>query len=371
MNVIAVLGGGAGGLATAIDLVLRGFSVRYWARSASRLTDGELVATGVLDGRVRPQVITDDVAHALEGAQAAVVSLPATAYPTVVAALADAARAGPGLPTLILHPGHTGGALGVAAQLRKANASVPAIVEMSTLAYVARSPAPGTVSVTGLAQRVRGAACFDSGDGNALEAARRLFPCVTPEPDVLATSLSNVNLVLHPPGALLSAAWVEATDGQFTFYSEAMTPGVARVISALDRERRIVAAAFGHRLPLLEFEMVAIGTADVARAAAADLRGAIAGGAASATIMAPDSLAHRYYREDFAYGLVPFLALADIAEVDVPLARSLVITAAALLGVERATWGLTVDKLGIAGYGVAALQGLVRGELGHHERSTR
>ena len=371
MSAIAVLGGGAGSLGTAVDLGLRGFSVRYWGRRVSRLTDGELVATGLLDGRVRPEVITDDVAVALEGVQAAVVSLPATAYPTVVAALADAARAGPELPTLILHPGHTGGALGVAARLREANAAVPPIVELSTLAYVARSPAPGRVNVTGLAQRVRGAACFDRGDGNALEVARRLFPSVTPEPDVLATSLSNVNLVLHPPGALLSAAWVEATEGRFTFYGEAMTPGVARVISALDRERRAVAAEFGHRLPPLEQEMAAIGTADAARAAVADLRGAITGGAANATIMAPDSLEHRYYREDFAYGLVPFLALADVAGVDVPLARSLVITAAALLGVDQATWGLTVDKMGIAGYGVAALQGLVRRGLAHQERSTR
>jgi opine dehydrogenase len=369
MSTIAVLGGGAGGVATAVDLGLRGFSVRYWSRRASRLTDGELVATGVLDGRVRPEVITDDVTVALEGVQAAVVSLPATAYPTVMAALADAAHAGTELPTLILNPGHTGGALGVAAWLRDAHVTVPPIVELSTLAYVARSPALGTVNITGLARRVRGAACFDRGDGQALDIAQRLFPSLTPEPDVLATSLSNVNLVLHPPGALLSAAWVEATEGQFTFYGEAMTPGVARVISALDRERRAVAAAFGHQLPFLEREMVAIGTADAARAAVADLRGAITGGAANAMIMAPDNLEHRYYREDFAYGLVPFLALADVAEVDVPLARSLVITAAALLGVDRATWGLTAGKMGITGYGVAALQGLVRGELAHHERS--
>ena len=70
---------------------------------------------------------------------------------------------------------------------------------------------------------------------------RTLYPAAIPEGDVLATSLANVNLVLHTPGAILSAAWVEATGGDFRFYVDAMTPGVVRVIEALDRERRAVA----------------------------------------------------------------------------------------------------------------------------------
>ena len=81
-------------------------------------------------------------------------------------------------------------------------------------------------------------------------------------PDVLACDLANVNMVLHAPGAVLAAAWVEATRGDFTFYVQGMTPGVARVMRALDDERRAVARAFGHDLPSLDAEMQAIGTVE-------------------------------------------------------------------------------------------------------------
>ena len=54
-------------------------------------------------------------------------------------------------------------------------------------------------------------------------------------PDVLACDLANVNMVLHVPGAVLGAAWVEATRGDFTFYVQGMTPGVARVMRVARR----------------------------------------------------------------------------------------------------------------------------------------
>src|SRR5690606_23318267 len=114
------------------------------------------------------------------------------------------------------------------------------------------------VSITGRAGGVRAAAL--PGGAEALDWGERLFPGVQAVPDVLASSLSNVNLVLHPPGAMLAAAWVEATGGDFTFYVQAMTPAVVSVLQRLDDERRTVAEAFGHRLPPLVTEMTMIGT---------------------------------------------------------------------------------------------------------------
>ena len=149
---------------------------------------------------------------------------------------------------------------------------------------------------------------------------------------MLASSLANVNLVLHTPGAILSAAWVEATCGNFSFYVDGMTPGVVRSIEALDRERLAVAAAFGHDLPPLIEEMAAIGTAALAPVGRGDLRAAITEGEANRSIRAPDSLAHRYYAEDFGFGLVPMIVLAQIAGVETPYAEALVEMASVLSG---------------------------------------
>ena len=169
----------------------------------------------------------------------------------------------------------------------------------------------------------------------ALEAAQALFASAKPMRDVLACDLANVNMVLHVPGAVLAAAWVEATRGDFTFYVQGMTPGVARVMQALDDERRAVARAFGHDLPPLVAEMQAIGTVESSVGDVDDLVAAIAAGEANRRIKAPDSLEHRYYREDFGHGLLPFTVLAAIAAVAVPIAD------VAAAGCPGAAWAST------------------------------
>jgi len=356
LTAVAVIGAGAGGAAAVVELSLAGHEVRWWNRTAATIAPfreaGAVRYEGVLgEGSARPATFAARLDDALAGADLVMVCLPSLAHEAIAQALADATV---GCPVL-LNPGHTGGALHVAEAFRARGLAAPTLVELSTLTYVARKPAPDAVRVTGVARRVW-AACLP-GDQEALALARSLYPAVTPARDVIASSLANVNLVLHTPGAILSAAWVEATGGDFRFYVDAMTPGVARSIETLDRERLAVAAAFGHELPPLGQEMAAIGTA----VATGDLRAAIAGGEANRTIKAPDSLAHRYYAEDFGYGLVPLLALAKIGGVETPYAAALVEVASVLRGEDVRATGLTAERLGIAGLDREALLARVRG----------
>jgi opine dehydrogenase len=287
-------------------------------------------------------VITVDLAEALERAEAIIVCMPALGHELAARALA---RAGVSVPVL-LNPGHTCGALHFRAIFIEEECELPPLAELSTLTFVARKYTPGRVTISGTAEQVRGSSL--PGGEEAVTLAHNLFPSVRYAADVLATSLANVNLVLHPPGAVLAAAWVEATGGDFFFYSQAVTPGVARVIEALDGERRAVAAAFGHDLPSLTAEMAAIGTADREAAERNDFREAIARGEANRLIRAPDSLEHRYYREDFGYALLPFLELAAVAGVQTPIASALFNVGWTLVGPEIFDCGLTRKRLRIA-----------------------
>jgi opine dehydrogenase len=133
------------------------------------------------------------------------------------------------------------------------------------------------------------------------------------------------------------------------------------MIEALDAERRGVARAFGHDLPSLAQEMAAVGTADAAAAARHDTRAALVAEGPNSAIPGPDSLRHRYYVEDFAYGLVPFRALAAIAEVSTPVADALTQLGAVLTGQDFAQDGLTAEKLGIAGMSRNQVLALVHG----------
>lgn len=353
-----MLGAGAGGAATAAELAGRGLEVRLWSRSEQTIAPfraaGRVGFRGALgDGAAPLERATTDLAEALAGAEVAVVSMPSVGHEHLGRALAGAGS----LPPLVLNPGQTGSALRFRTLFGEAGLAPPPLAELSTLAYVARRHAPGCVTVTGVADRVW-AACLPGGEP-ALEAARELLPAAEPAPDVLATALANVNLVLHPPGAILGAAWVEATQGAFRFYAEGTTPGVARVMAALDRERLAVARALGHELPSLAEEMAAIGTADAAAAARGDLRAAIREGGPNRQIPAPDSLEHRYYREDLGFGVVPFLALAEAAGVAAPVAGALLRLGSTLLGDDLAEEGLNAGRLGIAGLDRDGLRELV------------
>ena len=354
-----MLGGGAGGLSAAVELSRAGHEVIVWNRNpktvAPYVESGEIPYSGVLgEGVVRPTSITSDLAEAVRSAEVAVACLPSIAHGALFADLADLGTRTP----LVLNPGHTGAALHARQVWGARGVTLPPLVEFSTLTYVARVIPDGIVVTTGRAGTVR-AACLPGGE-QALEWGVRLFPGATPISNVLGSSLANANLVLHPPGAILGLAWVEGTGGKFTFYVEGMTPGVVRVLTALDDERRAVAALFGHDLPPLLDEMAAIGTVEPEIAAAgADIGTAIRSGTANATISAPDSLQHRYYREDLPFGLLPFVSLADVVGHAVPTARALLHLGKAAVGEGAFATGLDSARLGIDGYNRTELMSAV------------
>lgn len=317
---IAVIGAGNGGLATAAELTQAGHAVALYARRAETLAplDAQgFTHIGVLgEGRCRPALLTTDLTEAVRGADGIVIALPTLAHAAIARGLYEAAVHE--VP-VILNPGHTGGLFEVQTVLHSLGGPVPPLAAFSTLAYVARKSAPDRVNITGRARALR-AACLPGGDA-ALALACELFPGAWDCGNVLSCDLSNVNMIVHPPGSIAGLSWVESTGGDFTFYVQGLTSGVTAIMSALDAERRAIASALGQDLPTVIAEMKAIGT--VPAAANDDDYTAIAAGEANRRIKAPNGLGHRYYLEDFAHGIVPMLVYADIAGVAAPVANAL------------------------------------------------
>lgn len=344
---VAILGAGSGGMAAIAELANAGHTVRLWNRSSEALAPlikaGRVRYRGVLgEGNIVPEMMSTDLNEVIRDCDAAVIVLPTFAHAPLAKALANADW--PADRPVILNPGHTGGALEFVQSYGMRNA--PPVAEFSTLTYVARKSAPDCVNVTSRAPSVRSAAL--PGGEAALEAAELLFPGASRQVDVLASSLSNVNMILHPPGAIFGAAWVEATRGDFTFYVQGMTLGVGRVMQSLDDERRAVARACGHELPNVICEMQRLGTVSQSINPDVSYIDAISAGEANSRIKAPDSLAHRYYREDFGHGLLPFLEIARIAGVSTPIAESLFTLAQNLVGTDYRASGRTAAAMGIS-----------------------
>jgi opine dehydrogenase len=343
-----VLGAGAGGTAATAQLIQRGHGVSLWSRSPEtteplRAAGGVSYDGALGTGTVSPTRITNDLAEALDDAEIALVCLPSVAHESLAQALA-ACRCD--IP-ILLNPGGTGGALLFRRVFRDARCRIPPIAELSTLTFIARKTGSARVSIFATA-KLSHVACLPGGHA-AAEAADALFEGVRQEPNVLATSLRNINLVLHPPVALLSAAWVEATHGDFLIYSQAVTPGVYRLIETLDGERRALGSALGLKLAPLVEEMAMVGSVDRDALERGRFREAISGGEANRTIKAPESLRHRYYEEDLGYAVVPFTEIARICRVPTPIADGILTIASAVLGFDVRGSGLTARRLGIGG----------------------
>ncbi|MDQ4059252.1 MAG: NAD/NADP octopine/nopaline dehydrogenase family protein, partial [Actinomycetota bacterium] len=299
---------------------------------------------------------TTDVARAIKGADVVVVVLPATAHSSIAAELARSLE--PDAPVL-LNPGHMCGSLHFRRTVAQHGGSVPTVAELGTLTYVCRSSEEGSVDVHLRTTNVPLA--IIPGDNEATDAAvRALFPDVRIAHPV-EVWLHDVNMVLHPPGMILAAAWIESTGGAFRFYSEGVTPAVASVMESLDSERREVGRAFGFKLRELGPTMAGFGTAEAEAAQRGDLRSAVTLGQANQTIRAPSSLDHRYLSEDIPFGLVPFTTLARAAGVATPTADALIELAQVIAKQDLCASGLNASRLGIVGLDASGIMEVAAG----------
>ena len=187
-----------------------------------------------------------------------------------------------------------------------------------------------------------------------------LFPEIRPASSVLETGLANINAVFHPPGMLLNAGWIEATGGDFLFYRDGVTDAVGRLAAEIDAERLAVARALDvPATPFLEMFRTA-GLTTRAAMESGSISRACRESAPNATLRSPPSLDHRYVHEDVGYGLVPITALGRLAGVKTPTIDSHIVLLSAATGIDYATEGLTLDRMGIASLAPAALQRLVQ-----------
>jgi opine dehydrogenase len=360
--VVAVLGAGNVGCALAGDLARRGVDVRLFNRSVERLAPirdaGGITLTGMVEAFARIPVVTTVLEEAVSGAGVLAVCVPATALPAYAALLATAASAE---QVIWLNPGQSGGALYLAAEIERITGRRDLrICQLTTSAHTARMPAPATVRVLNLC-RV-GVAAFPN--RHADECHDRLDGLLPGQFDriesVLESDLLNLNALIHPPGMVCNAGWVEATGGGFTFYAEGMTPAVGRVVDEVDAERRALAERLGVPTVTLVDALHRAGFTTAEAAATGRTYDAVQASGNLGTMMAPASLDHRYLHEDVGWGLVPWTHLARAVGVPMPATEALVDLAGLMTGVHYRAEGLTLERMGLAGLGADEISAYAR-----------
>jgi opine dehydrogenase len=351
VKTVAILGAGHGGCAAAADLGRRGYAVRLHARNAERLAplraQGGIEARGIVQGLVPIDLMTTDVAQAVDGADLIMLVVPSVAHEHYARALASLLD---GSQPIFINPGHTGGGLHFLHELRNAGyRGAVRSCETVTLTYITRMEGPALVNIYSYTKRLRFAALPGKHAAELLALIKPLYPEIRQASSVLETALSNLNAVFHPQGMIMNAGWIQHTKGDFLFYREGFTDAIGRVTSAVDRERIAVADALG--VPAVAFIDVfyeAGLTTEEARDSR-DIARACKESEPNKTIRSPSSLEHRYVHEDVGYGLVPIAALGELAGVATPTIDALVQLAGLAVGIDYRRDGLTLERLGLAG----------------------
>jgi len=357
---IAVLGSGAGGTAVAFDWSAHGhdvflFDVEQFPDNVSHIgATGKIDAEGDLAGSAPVAYAGHDVETVMSEAEIVFLVGPAFATRPLAAICAPHLEKG---QEVVVCPGSTGGALAF-----KHEAGLPVaddeirVSETSTLPYAVRLTEPGHIRVfLKLTGGFFVATLPARHTDHTLGLLREVYPGLEPARNVLQTTLQNANPVIHPVVTLLNAALLERTGGDFLFYEEGVTPGVGRLIEAVDQERIAIGEALGievvpdPELSLRQGYMTENSYEHGYRTAPGFLG-----------IKAQSSLDHRYLNEDVGYGLVFLAALGRQLGVATPIMDSVIALTSRLTGRDyRAEAARTPASLGIGGLNAVELEALV------------
>ena len=363
MTALTVLGGGNTAFSVAANLTLSGAAVTLcelptFEHTIAPIVDSRKIALdGVAgQGTARLATVTTDFESALAENELALLIAPAYGHRAFAEACAPHLSSG---QSVVLMPG-TLGSLEFAHVLRQAGAPDGiAIGEVDTAPYVCRKLTPTSAHIWGVVEGL-GLGVWPASEGERVHRlVEPFFPGLSLYPNVFACGLASMNPVVHPAGVLLNAGRIEYSRGEFYFYEEGVTPGVCRVIYAVDAERIALGRALGvDVLPVDEaFHRAGFGPRG-------DLWATINGSRMLTQLRAPGILENRWLTEDAPYGIATWSLIGEELGTPCPTMRSLVDLNGTMLGKDLWASARTPADLGIAGMDAAARTAYVeRGEL--------
>jgi opine dehydrogenase len=345
---VAVLGGGHGAHAMAADLGLKGYEVNLC--EAPEFEEGfrttlERQAITLIDPwgerhSVKLRMATTNFEAALRDVKYVMLNVPA------VAARGFFERAIPHLrdgQTVIKWSGNFSALLFAKMLKERGVVKRVTLAEGHTLPWGCRLIEPGTVQIMVWVTRLLLATFPAKNVDHILEDVKGMYP-VVPCENVLATSLNNLNPIVHPVGTVMNAGWIDTVGKDFFFYRDGNTLSISRGIKGIFEEVSSVAETVGVRMntyPEEDFWKKSAIMSTYTRAAF-DKEGCVA------KISGPASVKSRYITEDIPYGLVPVRKLAMKYGTPTPLIAAVIELASVINQTEYMEEGISMEELGLS-----------------------
>ncbi|KDR94582.1 opine dehydrogenase [Peptoclostridium litorale DSM 5388] len=347
----AIVGGGNGGQAMAGHIGVKGFSVKLYdvfEKTVDAINEkGGIELTGAVQGFGKVDMASTDISKVIEGTDIVVVVLPSLYHASIAKACAPHLEDG---QIVVLHPGASCGALEFRRVLDESGCKADVVVaETQTLLYACRAKVPGEAYIFGVKNINEVAALPATQNKKVVEALNTAFPEFKEGKNVLATSLENINAMLHPAPSLLNVARIES-EGEWQYYYDGFTPTVGQYIEDMDKERLELGRVLGLELrPMTEWFEVMYDAYGDTFADQVKVNKSYDG------IMGQKTLKTRYVLEDVPNSLKAIVSLGKLAGVNVDRMETIVKLGEYMLGEDIDKGGRTVENLGLAGMSVQEL----------------
>jgi len=351
--VVAVLGAGNGGTATAADLTLRGFDVNLWEHPSFEdnikpylkiggINLDALPSTPLHGGFAKVKMITTDIKETLDDANVVLIIVPSFAHKILADLCAPYFKDG---QVVIISPGNFGGAIQFYNIFKeKGKAKDIIFAESECMIYACRKKDPTTIWIRGYKKGLRISAFPSKHNNRVMELAKQMYPEVLPAYNVLETGLSNPNSIEHAPIIILNAGLVDRSI-DFLFYKEGLTPIIGKVCDAIDKERMAIGDAFNTKMrATYEQDIEWYGYQGVKG------KNIYETGAFNPIFQwskAPNTFQSRYLTEDVPYGLAAVENLGKKAGIATPIVTSIINIAEILVGKDLRKDCRTLNKLGM------------------------
>jgi opine dehydrogenase len=347
---ICIIGAGNGGTAIAGDMALAGHHCQlfefpeYSQNIDPVILNGGIEVTGIArTGFARMKLATTDLALAVEVADVIMVATQSLTHERVAFEIAPHLKEN---QAIVLWPG-SGGTLVIRKIWDQIGMDTPVILaEAVTFPYCCRClKGPGTVNI----HRVDGpnmllAALPASDTPKAIQALDGTYAhVVKPAKSILEPALYNVNIIVHPVGALLNMGRIEYCNGEFYMYKEGITPSVKKVIYSMDSERSALFARLGYKPYTYDQVFADCFNMTVQEFAKTSSKG-------------PFNMQDRYVTEDIPMGATLSLSLGRKAGVPMPTYECMIHLASIVNNKDYYAAGRNLRNLGLEDYPLGALE---------------
>jgi opine dehydrogenase len=347
---ICIIGAGNGGSAIASDMTLAGHNCRLfefpeYARNLRPVIEkGGIDVTGIArTGFAKLKMATTKMKQAVEDADVIMVATQALSHERFAGEVAPYLSDG---QTVVLWPG-SGGTLVVRKIWDELGMKKDIVLaEGVTFPYCCRClKGPGTVNI----HRVDGprmllAALPAKDTSKAIKALEGTYAdVVQPAKSILEPALYNVNIIVHPVGALLNMGRIEFSKGEFYMYKEGITPSVKKVVNSMDSERSALFSKLGYKPYTYDEVFTDCFNMSVEEFARTSSKG-------------PFNMQDRYVTEDIPMGATLSLSLGQKAGIAMPTYEAMIHLASVVNGIDYFSIGRNLKNLGLADMGLDEIE---------------